>query len=58
MDEIEALRALARKYRNLAEVGDEAERQWRVNLADSLEWRAYQLERAVAADRPEPPLQT
>ena len=57
MHEIEALRALARKYRNLAEVGDEAEREWRFKLADSLEWRAYQLERAEA-DRREPSVQS
>ena len=50
MTEIEALRNLARKYRDLAEVGDTAERSWRLKLAESLEWRAYQLER-IEADR-------
>jgi hypothetical protein len=50
MTEIEALRNLARKYRDLAEVGDAAERSWRLKLAESLEWRAYQLER-IEADR-------
>ena len=56
MRESEALRMLARKYRDLAEVGDTAERTWRLKLAESLELRAYQLER-IEADRREPSVQ-
>ncbi|HUZ75895.1 MAG TPA: hypothetical protein VMU87_23145 [Stellaceae bacterium] len=48
METPETRRDLARKYRALAEVGNEADRAWRLKLADALEWRAYLMEREQA----------
>ena len=55
METPEALRALAGKYRGLADAGDRAEREWRLNLATALEWRAHVIEWEQAFPKaPEP----